>query len=129
MQNADCTIDEYETRTVTNTNTNTNTNPNTNTTPMIDLRTPIPGPKSSALLARRKAAVLPGVSTMHPIFIERASGSTVTDVDGNTFIDFTGGIGVMNVGHGQAARHRRRLQASRAVYARQLAGDGLRGLR
>jgi 4-aminobutyrate aminotransferase / (S)-3-amino-2-methylpropionate transaminase / 5-aminovalerate transaminase len=38
---------------------------------------------------------------MHPIFIERASGSTVTDVDGNTFIDFTGGIGVMNVGHAQ----------------------------
>ena len=70
---------------------------------MIELRTPVPGPKSAALLARRKAAVLPGVSTMHPIFIERASGSTVTDVDGNTFIDFTGGIGVMNVGHGQPA--------------------------
>ncbi len=50
-------------------------------------------------MARRKAAVLGGVATLHPIFVERASGVTVTDVDGNTFLDFTGGIGVMNAGH------------------------------
>ena len=43
-----------------------------------------------------------GVGTAHPIFIDHAAGSTITDVDGNTFIDFTGGIGVMNVGHARA---------------------------
>ncbi len=66
---------------------------------------------------------------MHPIFIERASGSTVTDVDGNTFIDFTGGIGVMNVGHAQADVTRAVARQAERFHARQLAGDGLRGLR
>lgn len=65
----------------------------------IDLKGPVPGPRSKALLERRMQAVLAGVATLHPIFIDHASGSTVTDVDGNTFLDFTGGIGVMNAGH------------------------------
>jgi 4-aminobutyrate aminotransferase / (S)-3-amino-2-methylpropionate transaminase / 5-aminovalerate transaminase len=65
----------------------------------ISLSTAIPGPRSLALMERRRAAVLPGVATQHPIFVAHASGSTVTDVDGNTFIDFTGGIGVMSPGH------------------------------
>ena len=66
---------------------------------VIHLTGPVPGPRSIALGARRRAAVLAGVATLHPIFVERASGSSITDVDGNTFIDFTGGIGVMNAGH------------------------------
>jgi 4-aminobutyrate aminotransferase/(S)-3-amino-2-methylpropionate transaminase len=65
----------------------------------IRLTGPVPGPRSVALMARRKAAVLGGVATLHPIFVERASGVTITDVDGNTFLDFTAGIGVMNAGH------------------------------
>jgi 4-aminobutyrate aminotransferase/(S)-3-amino-2-methylpropionate transaminase len=65
----------------------------------IRLTTPVPGPRSVALLERRKQSVLAGVATLHPLFVERASGATITDVDGNTFIDFAGGIGVMNVGH------------------------------
>ncbi|MBI2892881.1 MAG: 4-aminobutyrate--2-oxoglutarate transaminase [Deltaproteobacteria bacterium] len=65
----------------------------------IQIRGPIPGPRSIELTERRARAVAPGVSTLHPVFVERASGATVTDVDGNTFLDFTGGIGVMNVGH------------------------------
>jgi 4-aminobutyrate aminotransferase / (S)-3-amino-2-methylpropionate transaminase / 5-aminovalerate transaminase len=65
----------------------------------IHLQTPIPGPRSQALAARRARAVLAGVATLHPIFVDSAQGATVTDVDGNTFIDFTGGLGVMNVGH------------------------------
>jgi 4-aminobutyrate aminotransferase/(S)-3-amino-2-methylpropionate transaminase len=69
----------------------------------IKLTGPVPGPRSTALLERRKRAVLNGVATLHPIFVERASGVTVTDVDGNTFIDFTGGIGVMNAGHADPA--------------------------
>jgi 4-aminobutyrate aminotransferase/(S)-3-amino-2-methylpropionate transaminase len=80
----------------------------------IRITGPVPGPKSAALLERRTRAVMIGVSTLHPIFIDHASGATVTDVDGNVFLDFTGGIGVMNAGHthpdivaaivGQAAR-------------------------
>jgi 4-aminobutyrate aminotransferase/(S)-3-amino-2-methylpropionate transaminase len=60
---------------------------------------PIPGPKSQALMERRRRAVTGGVTTAHPIFVDHASGATITDVDGNTFLDFTSGIGVMNAGH------------------------------
>jgi 4-aminobutyrate aminotransferase/(S)-3-amino-2-methylpropionate transaminase len=59
----------------------------------------VPGANSLALAERRARAVTAGLSTAHPIFIASADGATVTDVDGNTFIDFTSGIGVMNVGH------------------------------
>lgn len=65
----------------------------------IRITGPIPGPKSAALLERRTRSVTMGVSTLHPVFIDHASGATVTDVDGNVFLDFTGGIGVMNAGH------------------------------
>lgn len=65
----------------------------------IRITGPIPGPKSAALLERRTHAVMNGVSTLHPIFIDHASGATLTDVDGNVFLDFTGGIGVVNAGH------------------------------
>ena len=60
---------------------------------------PLPGPKSKALIERRSKAVAGGVSLAHPLFLERASGAVLTDVDGNSFIDFCGGIGCMNVAH------------------------------
>lgn len=59
----------------------------------------LPGPRGRALLERRQKAVTRGLATLHPVFVERASGATLTDVDGNVFVDFTGGIGAMNVGH------------------------------
>lgn len=65
----------------------------------IRLRTSIPGPKSQALLERRQAAVARGPFHVAPIFIERAEGATVTDVDGNVLLDFTGGLGSLNVGY------------------------------
>jgi 4-aminobutyrate aminotransferase/(S)-3-amino-2-methylpropionate transaminase len=65
----------------------------------IALKTPIPGPKSQALLARRKAAVPQGPFNIAPIFVERGNGATVTDVDGNVFLDFSGGLGSLNAGH------------------------------
>lgn len=65
----------------------------------IELKTEIPGPRSRALSERRARCVTPGVGTAHPIFLASGSGATVTDVDGNRFLDFTGGIGVMNIGH------------------------------
>jgi len=66
---------------------------------VITLKTAIPGPRSQALLARRKAAVPQGVFNLAPIFVETAEGATVTDVDGNVLLDFTGGLGTLNVGH------------------------------
>jgi 4-aminobutyrate aminotransferase/(S)-3-amino-2-methylpropionate transaminase len=63
------------------------------------IQTEIPGPKSRELMERRRASVSSGVGIAAPIFIEEARGALLTDVDGNTFIDFAGGIGVMNAGH------------------------------
>lgn len=65
----------------------------------IQLRTAVPGPKSQALLERRQAWVPRGVANAAPIFVDRAEGALVTDVDGNTFIDFAGAIGTLNAGH------------------------------
>lgn len=65
----------------------------------IRLGTAIPGPKSAALAARSTGAVARGVSQLTPIFVERAEGALIEDVDGNRFIDLAGGIGCLNVGH------------------------------
>ncbi|HTM33692.1 MAG TPA: 4-aminobutyrate--2-oxoglutarate transaminase [Vicinamibacterales bacterium] len=65
----------------------------------IDLKTEIPGPKSKALLSRRAAAVPAGLGKATEVVVERADGALVHDVDGNTFIDFVGGIGALAVGH------------------------------
>ena len=61
--------------------------------------TAIPGPKSEDLTRRRLAVVPVGVSSALPVFIDRAHGAIVVDVDGNQFIDLGAGIGVMTIGH------------------------------
>jgi 4-aminobutyrate aminotransferase/(S)-3-amino-2-methylpropionate transaminase len=63
------------------------------------LQTAIPGPKSAALQARKTAAVSAGVSTGLPIYVERAGGGIVVDVDGNQLIDFGSGVAVTTVGN------------------------------
>ncbi len=68
----------------------------------IELRTEIPGPRSRALLERRRAAVSASLGHATPLFIERGEGARVFDVDGNALLDFAGGIGTLNVGHAQA---------------------------
>lgn len=68
----------------------------------IQLKTPVPGPRSKELFERRERSVPRGVFHATPIFIERADGALLFDVDGNTLIDFAGGIGTMNVGHSNA---------------------------
>ena len=66
----------------------------------IELRTAIPGPRSREILERKRARrSRRAVSIALPIVAPRARGATLTDVDGNTFIDFTGGVGCLNVGH------------------------------
>ena len=65
----------------------------------IELKTAIPGPRSSEILARKERVVADPLSVFLPVVIEEGHGATLTDVDGNTFIDFTGGVGCLNVGH------------------------------
>ncbi|MFI6709658.1 4-aminobutyrate--2-oxoglutarate transaminase [Nonomuraea sp. NPDC050478] len=61
--------------------------------------TAIPGPKSQELLARKQAAVPPGIGTTLPVFVTRAGGGVLQDADGNSLIDFGAGIAVTNVGN------------------------------
>ncbi|WP_254524702.1 aspartate aminotransferase family protein [Natrinema caseinilyticum] len=66
-----------------------------------EIETAIPGPKSKQLLERQRRVDSSAVAypKVVPIAIEEAKGATVRDVDGNTFLDFFAGIGVLNVGH------------------------------
>ncbi|MDQ3986956.1 MAG: 4-aminobutyrate--2-oxoglutarate transaminase [Actinomycetota bacterium] len=60
----------------------------------------LPGPNSRELLKRREQAVPRAVFNTAPIFVAGGSGAELADVDGNRFIDFAGGLGVLNVGRG-----------------------------
>lgn len=57
------------------------------------------GKNNQELIALRNEHVPQGPFNVHPIFAERASGAKIIDVDGKEYLDFAGGIGVMNVGH------------------------------
>ena len=66
-------------------------------TPQI--KTPLPGPKAQAIIARDKAVVSPSYTRGYPFVIERGSGAMVEDVDGNVFLDCAAGIAVTATGH------------------------------
>ncbi len=65
----------------------------------IEIKTAIPGPRSLEILGRKKKVVADPLSIYAPVVVKSAHGATITDVDGNTFIDFMGGVGCLNVGH------------------------------
>lgn len=68
----------------------------------VDLVTAIPGPKSRRYQQEEEEHLSPGMqrfALMAGIVVEKAQGSTITDVDGNTFLDIIGGIGVNGLGH------------------------------
>ncbi|MFE6869492.1 4-aminobutyrate--2-oxoglutarate transaminase [Kitasatospora sp. NPDC057692] len=67
------------------------------------LVTAIPGPKSQELHARKLGAVAAGVGTTLPVYVSRANGGVLEDVDGNSLIDFGSGIAVTNVGNSAEA--------------------------
>jgi 4-aminobutyrate aminotransferase/(S)-3-amino-2-methylpropionate transaminase len=69
------------------------------TTRSIELKTAVPGPRSREILDRKDRVVAEPLSVYLPVVIAEGEGATLTDVDGNSFIDFTGGIGCLNVGH------------------------------
>src|ERR1051326_8440149 len=66
------------------------------------LKTAIPGPKSQALREREESHLAPGAqgyALMAGVVVDRAEGTAITDVDGNVFLDFIGGIAVGALGH------------------------------
>jgi len=65
----------------------------------IELRTEIPGPRSREITERKERVVADPLGLYLPIVIADGRGAIVTDVDGNTFVDFAGGVGCLNVGH------------------------------
>ena len=66
---------------------------------IVKIVSEVPGPKSRQLYSEMEQNVPRGIGHQTPIAISSAKGATVTDVDGNTYLDFAGGIGVLNVGH------------------------------
>jgi 4-aminobutyrate aminotransferase/(S)-3-amino-2-methylpropionate transaminase len=65
----------------------------------INIVTEIPGPKSKALRERKARVVADPIDLHVPVFIADGRGASFTDVDGNTFLDFSGGLGCLAVGH------------------------------
>jgi len=61
--------------------------------------TAIPGPKSQAMHARRKTVVSAGVTNGYPVYIDRAAGAILLDIDGNQILDLGSGIAVTSIGH------------------------------
>jgi 4-aminobutyrate aminotransferase len=64
-----------------------------------DIKTPLPGPRAAALIARDKRYVSPSYTRGYPLVIARGEGSIVEDVDGNRFLDCAAGIAVNATGH------------------------------
>ncbi len=69
------------------------------TTRAIRLTTKIPGPRSREIVERKERVIAKPMSLYLPIVAAEGHGSTLTDVDGNSYLDFTGGVGCLNVGH------------------------------
>jgi 4-aminobutyrate aminotransferase/(S)-3-amino-2-methylpropionate transaminase len=65
----------------------------------IDLKTAIPGPRSKEIVERKERVVADPLGLYLPLVVAEGRGATVTDVDDNTYVDFTGGVGCLNVGH------------------------------
>lgn len=59
----------------------------------------VPGPKAADILARRADAIPSAIKCAYPVVIERGEGAMMEDVDGNRFVDWIGGVGVLNIGY------------------------------
>lgn len=63
------------------------------------IKTAVPGPGTAALLEKRKKEIPDGIHCDLPVAIKRGEGAMIEDVDGNLFLDWTGGVGVLNLGY------------------------------
>lgn len=61
----------------------------------------LPGPKAKEIIDRRAAAIPGAIRCNYPCVIKRGEGAMFEDVDGNIFLDWVGGVGVLNVGYSQ----------------------------
>jgi 4-aminobutyrate aminotransferase/(S)-3-amino-2-methylpropionate transaminase len=64
-----------------------------------EIKTELPGPRAKALIARRAEAVPPSIRCSYPVAIRRGEGAMLEDLDGNIFMDWVGGVGVLNIGY------------------------------
>lgn len=60
---------------------------------------PLPGPNAKAMIDRREAAVPGAIKCSYPCVIKKGEGAMFEDVDGNIFLDWIGGVGVLNIGY------------------------------
>ena len=67
--------------------------------PSSHIRTPLPGPRAQALMARDRPVTTPSYPRDYPFVMARGRGAEAWDVDGNRFLDFMSGIGVASTGH------------------------------
>ncbi len=65
--------------------------------------TQLPGPKSAAIIKRRDAVVPKAIRCIYPCVLDKAAGAMIQDPDGNIFLDWVGGVGVLNIGHSHPA--------------------------
>ncbi len=63
------------------------------------LITHLPGPRAAAWIARDDQVMSPSYTRDYPLVAARGWGSTIEDIDGNLFLDFTAGIAVTSTGH------------------------------
>jgi 4-aminobutyrate aminotransferase/(S)-3-amino-2-methylpropionate transaminase len=63
------------------------------------VKTALPGPKAQEIFAKRARVMPAAIKSIYPIAIERGEGAMIEDVDGNVFLDWVGGVGVMNIGY------------------------------
>ncbi|MGN0398599.1 MAG: 4-aminobutyrate--2-oxoglutarate transaminase [Blautia sp.] len=58
----------------------------------------LPGPKAKKIIERREKSVPSAIRCVYPVVIEKGEGAMIEDVDGNYFLDWIGGVGVLNIG-------------------------------
>ncbi len=61
----------------------------------------LPGPKAAEVIKRREKAVPSAIRCAYPVVIDKGEGAMIQDVDGNKFLDWIGGVGVLNIGFSQ----------------------------
>lgn len=64
-----------------------------------NITTPLPGPKAKEIIERRAEAMPNAIKCVYPCVISRGEGAMLEDVDGNIFLDWIGGVGVLNIGY------------------------------
>ena len=63
----------------------------------------LPGPKASEIIKKREKVMPKAIKCIYPCVIKRGEGAMFEDVDGNVFLDWVGGVGVLNIGYTKVA--------------------------